>query len=124
MPQNRKRLKRDIFASPLDFQRRHPDFAEEQKHEEPEMQVDLHPNLGYVPADGGPNVIGNAEDGPVLPDKAQADQVREQPLGTPMYPDGGGNEMMFMPISPTRTAAQIARMASRRTKSKERPPQQ
>ncbi len=41
-----------------------------------------------------------------------------------MYPDGGGNEMMFTPITPTRTEAQIARMTSRRTKSKERPPQQ
>ena len=73
MPQHRKRVKRDIFASPLDFQRRHPDFAEEQKGEEPEMQVKLHRNLGYVPTDGGPNVIGNAEDGPVLPDNVQAD---------------------------------------------------
>jgi len=71
VPQNRKRVKRDIFASPLDFQRLHPDFAEvgeEQKGEDPEMQVELHHNLGYVPADGGPNVIGNMEDGPVLPD--------------------------------------------------------
>ena len=67
MPQSRKRVQRDIFATPLDFQRRHPDF-EEQKREEPEMQVELHRDLGYVPADGGPNVIGNAEDGPVLPD--------------------------------------------------------
>ena len=67
VPQNRKRVQRDIFATPLDFQRRHPDF-EEQKREEPEMQVELHRDLGYVPADGGPNVIGNAEDGPVLPD--------------------------------------------------------
>ncbi len=68
VPQNRKRVKRDIFASPLDFQRLHPDFAEEQKDEEPEMQVELHRDLGYVPADGGPNVIGNVEDGPVQPD--------------------------------------------------------
>ena len=37
VPQNRKRVKRDIFASPLDFQRLHPDFAEEQKGE-PEME--------------------------------------------------------------------------------------
>ena len=68
VPQNRKRVKRDIFASPLEFQRLHPDFAEvgeEQKGEEPEMQVELHRNLGYVPADGGPNIIGNVEDGPV-----------------------------------------------------------
>ena len=73
VPQHRKRVKRDIFASPLDFQRLHPDFAEEQKDEEPEMQVELHRDLGYVPADGGPNQIGNAEDGPVLPDNVQAD---------------------------------------------------
>jgi hypothetical protein len=72
VPQNRKRVKRDIFASPLDFQRLHPDF-EEQKDEEQEVQVDPHPNLGFVPADGGPNVIGNAEDGPVLSDQAQAE---------------------------------------------------
>ena len=37
------------------------------------MQVDPRPDLGFVPADGGPNVIGNAEDGPVLPDNAQAE---------------------------------------------------
>ena len=79
VPQNRKRVKRDIFASPLDFQRLHPDFAEEQKDEEekdeePEMQVELHRNLGYVPADGGPNLIGNGEDGPVLPEPGQAEQ--------------------------------------------------
>ena len=73
VPQNRKRVKRDIFASPLDFQRRHPDF-EEQKDEEPEMQVELHPDLGHVPADGGPNLIGNVEDGPVLPEPGQAEQ--------------------------------------------------
>ena len=48
----RKRVKRDIYASPLDFQRLHPDF-EEQKAE-PEMQVELHRGLGYVPAGGGP----------------------------------------------------------------------
>ena len=77
MPQNRKRVKRDIFASPLDFQRVHPDFAEEQKDEEQEMQVDPRLSLGHVPADGGPNVIGNLEDGPVVPDKAQSDQGRE-----------------------------------------------
>ena len=69
----RKRVKRDIYASPLDFQRLHPDF-EEQKHEEPEMQVDEQPNLGYEPADGGPNQIGNAEDGPVLPDNVEAER--------------------------------------------------
>ena len=72
VPQNRRRVKRDIFASPLDFQRLNPDFAEEQKSEEPEMQVELHRDLGYVPADGGPNQIGNSEDGPVLPDNVQA----------------------------------------------------
>ena len=37
VPQSRKCVKRDIFASPLDFQQRHPDFAEERKAEEPEM---------------------------------------------------------------------------------------
>ena len=74
VPQNRRRVKRDIFASPLDFRLLHPDFAEEQKDEEPEMQVELHRNLlGFVPADGGPNQIGNVEDGPVLPDNAQAE---------------------------------------------------
>ncbi len=31
VPQSRKRVKRDIFASPIDFQRLHPDFAEERK---------------------------------------------------------------------------------------------
>jgi len=66
----RKRVKRDIYASPLDFQRLHPDF-EEQKNE-PEVQVELHRDLGYVPAEGGPNQIGNAEDGPVLPDNVEA----------------------------------------------------
>jgi len=74
VPQNRKRVQRDIFASPLDFQRLHPDFAgarEEQKDEETEMQVDMRPDLGYVPAGGGPNIIGNAEDGPVLPELQQ-----------------------------------------------------
>jgi len=49
----------------------------------------------------------------------------QQP-GTPpiTHPDGGGDVIMFTPIAPTRTEAQLARMASRRTKSKERPPQQ
>ena len=53
VPQNRKRVKRDIFASPLDFRRRHPDFAEEQKNEEqkneePEMEPEIMPPpLGY-----------------------------------------------------------------------------
>ena len=71
-PQMRKRIKRDIYASPLDFQRLHPDF-EEQKNE-PEMQVELHRDLGYVPAGGGPNQIGNEEDGPVVPDNVEAEQ--------------------------------------------------
>ena len=70
------------------------------------------------------NVIGNVDDGPVLPDKEQAQQAGEQPLRSPMYPDGGGDQLMFTPIAPVRTEAQIARMASRRGKSKERPPQQ
>ena len=50
----------------------------------------------------------------------------QQP-GTPpiTHPDGGGGDViMYTPIVPTRTQEQIARMASRRTKSKERPPQQ
>ena len=69
----RKRVKRDIYASPLDFQRLHPDF-EEQKAEPEEMQVELHRGLGYVPAGGGPNQIGNAEDGPVVPDNVEAER--------------------------------------------------
>ena len=40
-----------------------------------------------------------------------------------MHPDGGGDEIMYMPVTPKRTEAQVARMASRRGKSKERPPQ-
>ena len=73
VPQNRKRIKRDIFCTPLEFQRRHADF-EEQKDEQPEMEVELHHNMGYVPADGGPNQIANVEDGPVLPDNVHAEQ--------------------------------------------------
>ena len=72
VPQNRKRVKRDIFASPLDFQRLHPDFAgagQEEQKGEPQMQAEYHHDLGHVPAGGGPNIIGNAEDGPVLPDQ-------------------------------------------------------
>ena len=72
VPQNRKRVKRDIFASPHDFRQLHQDYAEEQKGEEPAKHSDLQGSLGYVPADGGPNQIGNMEDGPVLPDNAQA----------------------------------------------------
>ena len=144
VPQNRKRVKRDIFASPLDFQRRHPDFAEEQKHEEqkhaePEMEpepVQVYNPLGHVPAGGGPNVIGNLEDGPVLPDHAFSPigvlqsgtpvpgQAEQQP-GTPHV-----DETMYVPVTPRRTEAQVARnqeaqvarMGSRRTKSRE-PPQ-
>ncbi len=121
VPQMRKRVKRDIYASPRDFQRLHPDF-EEQKAEEAEMQVEveLRRDLGYVPAEGGPNQIGNAEDGPVVPDNVAAEQYP----GTPSYPDGGGDEIMYQPVTPKRTEAQVARMASRRGKSKERPPQQ
>ena len=33
------------------------------------MQVEYHHDLGHVPAGGGPNIIGNVEDGPVLPDQ-------------------------------------------------------
>ena len=114
----RKRVKRDIYASPLDFQRLHPDF-EEQKHE-PEVQVELRRDLGYVPVEGGPNQIGNMEDGPVMPDNVEAEQYP----GTPpiSHPDGGGDEIMYVPVTPKRTEAQIARMASRRGRSKERPP--
>ena len=143
VPQNRKRVKRDIFASPLDFQRRHPDF-EEQKDEEPEMQVNLRSNLGYVPADGGPNQIGNQEDGMVVADNVKAKvqqsafddshlsragvqqdygQALQQP-GTPQATHSGGDTIMYTPIMPKRTEAQVMRMQSRRTKSKERPPQQ
>jgi len=113
----RKRVKRDIYASPLDFQRLHPDF-EEQKGE-PEMEVELHRDLGYVPAEGGPNQIGNLEDGPVVPDNVAAEH--HSPVS---HPDGGGDEYMFRPITPKRTEAQVARMSVRRGKSKERPPQQ
>ena len=134
VPQHRKRVKRDIFASPADFQRLHADFAgagEEQKHEEPEEQAQLHCDMGYVPADGGPNQIGNVEDGPVEPDNVQA---AAQYVGTPQSvhsasaSDGraagedGGDVIMYTPIAPTRTEAQLAMRASRRTKSKERPP--
>ena len=37
------------------------------------MEAEMQPNVGYVPADGGPNQIGNVEDGPVLPDNVHAD---------------------------------------------------
>ncbi len=33
----------------------------------------LQGRMGFVPADGGPNQIANVEDGPVLPDNAQAE---------------------------------------------------
>ena len=36
------------------------------------MQVAMQGVAGFVPADGGPNQIGNVEDGPVMPDNAQA----------------------------------------------------
>ena len=32
------------------------------------MDPEIQSELGYVPAGGGPNIIGNAEDGPVLPE--------------------------------------------------------
>ncbi len=73
VPQNRRRVKRDIFASPLDFRRLHPDLAEEQKGEEPEVKTAPQGSLGFVPADGGPNQIANVEDGPVLPDNVQVE---------------------------------------------------
>ena len=85
-----------------------------------QVEVELRRDLGYVPAEGGPNQIGNAEDGPVVPDNVAAEQYP----GTPSYPDGGGDEVMYVPVTPRRTEAQVARMASRRGKSKERPPQQ
>ena len=138
VPQNRKRVKRDIFASPLDFQRLHPDFAaggecaaEEQKHEQPAMQMQMqaqadqgnmrHSNLGPVPVGGGPNIIGNVEDGPVLPEPGQPSEP-----GTPQAQSrhhlnqAGGDQVMYREVIPQRTEAQVARMASRRTKSKER----
>ena len=86
VPQNRKRVKRDIFTTPLEFQRRHVDF-EEQKYEEPEMQVDMQGRMGFVPANGGPNQIGNVEDGPVLPDmETSAFQEAVQQPETPPVP--------------------------------------
>ena len=43
--------------------------------------------------------------------------------GTPQSVHGAGaDETMYVPVTPKRTEAQLARMASRRTKSKE-PPQ-
>ena len=130
VPQSRKRVKRDIFASPLDFQRRHADFAG--AGEEVKMQADPRPNLGYIPAGGGPNVIGNEEDGPVLPDNAQALAFAfsgVKPRTSPVaHLAVGADTIMtneeYTPITPKRTEAQLERMASRRTKSKERPPQQ
>ena len=70
VPQHRKRVKRDIYASPLDFQQLHPDF-EEQKDEEPAIPLQVQHRLGYVPSGGGPNQIGNVEDGLVVPDNTQ-----------------------------------------------------
>ena len=129
MPQHRKRVKRDIFASPLDFQRLHPDFAvaEEQKHEQPAMQAQAaqvnmrHNNLGHVPVGGGPNIIGNVEDGPVLPpDRQPSEPGTPQSQSIHHLNQGGGDQVMYREIIPQRTEAQVARMASRRTKSKER----
>ena len=104
MPQHRKRVKRDIFASPLDFQRLHPDFAaaEEQKHEQPAAQVNnLHNNnnLGHVPVGGGPNIIGNLEDGPVLPEPGQpAEPVTPQAQSMHHLGQGGGDQVMYREI--------------------------
>ena len=132
VPQNRKRVKRDIFASPLDFQRLHPDFAaaEEQKHEQPAMQAQAaqvnnlrHSNLGHVPVGGGPNIIGNLEDGPVLPpDRQPSEPGTPQSQSIHHLNQGGGDQVMYREIIPQRTEAQVARMGSRRTKSKERAP--
>ena len=38
------------------------------------MQVELHRDLGYVPAEGEPNQIGNVEDGLVVPDNVEAER--------------------------------------------------
>ena len=35
--------------------------------------MELQGRMGFVPVDGGPNQIGNVEDGPVLPDNAKAE---------------------------------------------------
>ncbi|MEE3276649.1 MAG: hypothetical protein VX193_02325, partial [Candidatus Thermoplasmatota archaeon] len=112
VPQNRKRVKRDIFASPLDFQRLHPDFAaaEEQKHEQPEMQAQAdqvdnlrHSNLGHVPVGGGPNIIGNLEDGPVLPpDRQPSEPGTPQAQSRHHLNQGGGDQVMYREIIPQR----------------------
>ena len=130
MPQNRKRVKRDIFASPLDFQRLHPDFAaggggaaEEQKHEQPAQVNNLRhsSNWGHVPFGGGPNILGNLEAGPVLPpDRQPSEPGTPQAQSMHNLNQGGGDQVMYREIIPQRTEAQVARMASRRTKSKER----
>ena len=131
MPQNRKRVKRDIFASPLDFQRLHPDFAaggggaaEEQKHEQPAQVTTLRhsSNLGHVPVGGGPNIIGNLEDGPVLPPDRQPSEPGTPQAQSMHQLNQGGDQVMYREIIPQRTEAQVARMGSRRTKSKERAP--
>ena len=89
-----------------------------------------------MPADGGPNQIANVEDGRVLPDNVQAEEAHEsaffglephmqQPRTPPVdQPRDGSDVIMFTPIEPKRTKEQLERMKSRRTKSKERPPQQ
>ena len=93
------------------------------------MQVAMQGVAGFVPADGGPNQIGNVEDGPVMPDNAQAlafafsgAELRTPPVA---HLAVGADTIMtnedYTPITPVRTEAQLARMASRRTKSKERP---
>ena len=38
--------------------------------------MELHGSMGFVPADGGPNQIGNVEDGPVVPDNVHAEGQR------------------------------------------------
>ena len=89
-----------------------------------------------MPADGGPNQIANVEDGRVLPDNVQAEEAHEsaffraethmqQPRTPPVdQPRDGSDVIMFTPIEPKRTKEQLERMKSRRTKSKERAPQQ
>ena len=79
--------------------------------------------MGHVPAGGGPNVIGNVEDGPVLPDRQPSEPGTPQAQSMHHLDRGGGDAVMYREVTPVRTEAQVARMGSRRTKSKERPPQ-
>ena len=113
VPQHRKRVKRDIFASPLDFQQLHSDFAagngaaEEQKHERLAMQAQAqaaqvdnmrHSNLGHVPVGGGPNIIGNLEDGPVLPEPGQPSEPGTPQAQSMHHLSQGGDQIMYREI--------------------------